>query len=82
MTTKTSTTPVALTHLRAGDRGRVHATRLERGDSAMLSALGLGDHCSFRVSKAGDPWILEVLSTRIGLSEAVARSLLVIPERA
>ena len=80
MTSQPLATPVQLTHLRTGDRGRFHGADLDREDSDMLSALGLGKRCSFRVSKAGDPWILEVLSTRIGLSESVARSLLVIPE--
>ena len=72
--------PVSLTQLRAGDRGRLHATRLEVDDREMLRALGLAEHSRFQVCKAGDPWILLVRSTRVGMSDAVAERILVIPE--
>lgn len=75
------TDPVDLTQLRAGEFGRLHASRLESSDSEVLTALGLATRSRFRVSKAGDPCILEVRSTRIGLSAAVARSLLVIRDQ-
>lgn len=75
------TSPVRLTDLSAGDRGRLHATDLESTDREMLRALGLGEHSHFRVCKAGDPWILQVRSTRVGLSDTVARRILVIPHR-
>ena len=80
-TTSPSPSPVRLTDLDAGDRGRLHAAELAGHDREMLNALGLADHCRFRLCQAGNPWIVQVNGTRVGLSEAVARRLLVIPER-
>ncbi len=76
-----SGSPVRLTRLGAGERGRLHATRLVDGDREMLRALGLAERSPFRVCKAGDPWILKVRGTRVGISDAVARRILVIRER-
>ncbi len=73
--------PVRLTELRTGDVGRLHATRLVVEDREMLCALGLAERSRFRVCKAGDPWILQVRSTRVGISDAVARRILVIRDR-
>ncbi len=72
--------PVSLTRLDTGERGRLHATRLVDGDREMLRALGLAERSPFRVCKAGDPWILKVRGTRVGISDAVARRILVIRE--
>ena len=51
------------------------------GDQEMLRALGLAERSRFRVCKAGDPWILQVRGTRVGISDAVARRIMVIRER-
>ncbi len=72
---------VRLTELSVGDRGKLHATRLAGGDREILRALGLAERSRFRVCKGGDPWILLVRSTRVGISDAVARRILVIPDR-
>ena len=72
--------PLPLTELRAGDRGRLHATRLVEDDRAMLQALGMAENCRFRVCKAGDPWIVQVHGTRVGMAPAVASQLLVVPD--
>lgn len=69
-----------LTDFREGDSGRLAPSELDPKDRALLDALGLGERCRFRVSKAGDPWILQVRGTRIGLATAIACRLLVIPE--
>ena len=74
--------PVRLTNLAVGHRARLHATDLPRQDCELLSALGLASGSRFRVCRAGDPWIVEVRSTRIGFADAVARQLLVLPEPA
>ncbi|MCP3961507.1 MAG: ferrous iron transport protein A [bacterium] len=71
---------VPLTSLRSGDRGRLHTTRLVVDDREVLHALGLAERCRFRVCKAGDPWILQVRGTRVGMSAIVAGRILVIPE--
>jgi Fe2+ transport system protein FeoA len=43
-------------------------------------ALGLTDRCLLRVCKAGEPCIVEVKATRIGLSRTLARGVFVVPE--
>lgn len=78
----TTTTPVSLAQLRAGTMARVHAAHLAREDCALLRALGLTDRCLLRVCKAGEPCIVQVKETRIGLSRELARGILVIPEAA
>jgi Fe2+ transport system protein FeoA len=72
--------PVPLTQLTTGSIARLHATELGSDDCALLRALGLTDQCVLRVCKAGEPCIVQVRATRIGLSKAVARGLFVIPE--
>ncbi|MEP7117545.1 MAG: FeoA family protein [Acidobacteriota bacterium] len=47
---------------------------------SMLRSLGVTDACVLKICKAGDPCIVRVRSTRIGLSNSVARCLFVVPE--
>jgi Fe2+ transport system protein FeoA len=61
---------------------RLHSHELATDDCALLRALGLTDHCVLKVCKAGEPCIVQVRTTRIGLSRHVARNLFVIPEAA
>ncbi|MDA8017603.1 MAG: ferrous iron transport protein A [Thermoanaerobaculia bacterium] len=70
-----SETATRLTDLRPGCRARLLAAHLERDDLALLHALGLAERSSFRLCKAGDPWIIQVRGTRIGLSQHVAELL-------
>ena len=59
------------------------ATLHEVTDAAarpVLRSLGLTDACVLRLCQVGDPCIVQVRSTRIGLSSAVARCLYVVPE--
>jgi Fe2+ transport system protein FeoA len=72
--------PVLLTRLPAGSSARLLAADLLDRDCELLSALGLAAGCRFRVCRAGDPWILQVRSTRIGLADVVAQKILVVPE--
>jgi Fe2+ transport system protein FeoA len=71
---------VLLTHLAVGSSGRLLVAQLLDPECALLSALGLAQGCRFRVCRAGDPWIVQVRATRIGLADAVARKILVVPE--
>ena len=71
---------VPLTSMRPGERGRLHRTVPEGRDRQVLDALGLVLDSSIRLAKAGNPWIVQVRSTRIGLADAVAQHLRVIPE--
>ena len=48
----------------------------------VLRSLGLTDDCVLRLCQVGDPCIVQVRATRIGLSNEVARYLYVVPERA
>lgn len=74
--------PVQLTELAAGAAGRLHASHLGDEDFALLEALGMSRSCRFRVCKVGDPWIVQVRETRIGLAASVARQILVVPDAA
>ncbi len=69
-----------LTDLQPGDVGRLQAAELAPADRDLLEALGLGGSSRLRLCKAGDPWIVQVRGTRIGLADAVARRLQVVPE--
>ena len=44
---------------------------------AVLCSLGLTDGACFRICRLGDPCIIQVRSTRIGLSKVVAQSIYV-----
>jgi Fe2+ transport system protein FeoA len=74
--------PVSLAQLRPGTMARMHAAHLTREDCALLRAIGLSERCLLRVCKSGEPCIVQVRATRIGLSRELARSILVIPEAA
>lgn len=47
--------------------------------ASYLRALGLSPDCELMLAKAGSPWIVRVRSTRIGLSDEVAASIVVVP---
>jgi Fe2+ transport system protein FeoA len=72
--------PVPLSQLSSGAVGRVQNAELAHADSALLRALGLTTRSLIRVCKSGDPCIVQVRTTRIGLSRKVAENILVIPE--
>lgn len=73
---------IPLTALKAGQRGALHTCDLPDGDRELLRALGLADRASFRLCKAGNPWIVQVHGTRIGIADVVARQIKVHPEPA
>jgi Fe2+ transport system protein FeoA len=72
--------PVPLSDLAAGRMVRLHNADLSPQDCALLRALGMTDHCLLRICKVGEPCIVEVRSTRIGLSKAVADGIMVVDE--
>lgn len=72
--------PIPLSQVRAGCKARLHSAALTNEECALLRALGLTDQCLLRVCKAGEPCIVEVRATRIGLSRQVAQGLFVVPE--
>jgi Fe2+ transport system protein FeoA len=74
-----ATPAIPLTELVPGALARFEEARLDPEATRMLRALGLVESCEFRLCQAGEPFIVQVRGTRIGLSRAVARCLFVVP---
>ena len=74
--------PVPLTTLRSGARATLHRRDLCCEDCELLNAMGMTDRCKLRVCRIGNPCIVQVASTRLGLSSAMARNIMVVPDRA
>jgi Fe2+ transport system protein FeoA len=70
---------VPLTDLPVDAQAELRLSRLDEETRALLRALGLTDGSSVRVCKQGEPFIIQVRATRIGMSRAVAAGLLVRP---
>lgn len=71
-----------LSSLAPGAVARLHQRDLNEGEACLLAAMGLTVGCRLVVRANGDPCIVEVRATRIGLARAVADRLLVRDERA
>ena len=71
--------PVPLCDLCAGDTARFHDCSLDSSMARFLRALGLTRSCELRICQNGEPCIVQVRSTRIGLSRAVAGRIFVVP---
>jgi len=71
---------VRLSALRAGDSARLHQRQLSEGENCLLAAMGLTEGCRLVVRSNGDPCIVEVRATRIGLARSVAERLLVLAD--
>lgn len=69
-----------LTDLRSGETARLLGADLRDQDVELLNALGMSVQSPFKLCKAGDPWIVQVRGTRIGISDHVARLLRVAPD--
>ncbi len=71
-----------LTRMRVGDTGRVCGGRLEAEDREMLRALGLRPDAWVRLTRVGEPCIVQVLgrhgcSCRIGLARPLAERVII-----
>jgi Fe2+ transport system protein FeoA len=71
---------VRLADLPAGATARFHGAVIGGVDEALLRALGMTERSLVRVCKAGEPCIVQVRATRIGLSRELAAGVLVVPE--
>lgn len=71
--------PLPLSELRNGDRARVERTELCCEDCELLNAMGLTEQCELRVCRGGEPCIVEVNATRLGLSSTLANRIFVRP---
>ena len=68
---------VSLVDLPPGSFARLTGTRLDADTRDLLRALGLTDSSRLQVCKHGDPFIIQVRQTRLGLSRTVAQGILV-----
>lgn len=78
--TEVSPLPIRLADLEVGRSARFHEAALDEEARDLLRALGLTTDSLVRLCKQGEPCIVQVRSTRIGLSKAVARAIFVIPQ--
>ncbi len=70
---------VTLSELPAGAEGTLSSDRLCPEDRTLLNAIGLTEQSSVRVCRQGEPCIVEVHTTRVGLAKEIARQLWVSP---
>ena len=63
--------------LPAGSVVRLSCRELSQGEACLLAAMGMTEGCRLTVRTSGDPCIVEVRSTRIGLARSVAARLVV-----
>ena len=70
---------VPLSTLQSGDRATVCCCLLGGEDRELLAAMGLADRCPLLVCRSGEPCIVQVASTRLGLCARIARRVLVVP---
>ena len=75
----TAAAPIPLSDLHAGTIARFHDARLDRDITRFLRAIGLTRTSEFRICKTGEPCLVQVRSTRIGLSRALAGQIYVVP---
>lgn len=66
-----------LSELATGRAARLDRRELSEGEACLLAAMGLTIGSRLTVRASGDPCIVEVRSTRIGLARSVAARLLV-----
>lgn len=74
-----SSNVVRLSDLQPGAVARLHDARLDAEARDWLHALGLTPESHLRLCQAGEPCIVQVRSTRIGLAKAVASGIYVVP---
>ena len=71
---------IPLTDLPVDAQAQLRVSELDNHSRALLRALGLIDGSNLRVCKQGEPFIIQVRATRIGMSRRVAAALLVEPQ--
>lgn len=70
---------VPLTSLPEGATARLHDADLDVEARELLRGLGLTDRALVRVCKQGEPCVIQVHATRIGITGRVARAIRVEP---
>ena len=74
-----SPVPAPLTSVPVGALVTLHEVR-DAESRALLRSLGLTQAARIRLCKIGDPCIVQVRATRIGISRTVAQSVYVVPD--
>jgi len=69
-----------LSELPEGARATFAEADVDPSTRRMLGALGFTAACPLRLCKTGEPFIVRVRTTRIGLSRALAGAIFVIPQ--
>ena len=69
--------PVRLCDLPVGFAARLHDAQLDPEARSQLRALGLTDGSVLRVCKQGEPCVVQVRTTRIGIAGRIARDVFV-----
>ena len=70
---------IPLCQLRPGDRARMAGSTLCGEDCELLRAMGMSEHCELRVCRSGEPCIVQVNATRLGLSSRLTPFIMVAP---
>jgi Fe2+ transport system protein FeoA len=65
--------------MQVGHRGTLHAADVRPEEKRLLEAMGLTEEAEIRLCKTGEPCIVQVHATRLALSAAFARRILVMP---
>ena len=71
-----------LSELEVGDVARMVDAAIDPEAQSLLQALGLTDNSRLRVCKRGEPCVVQVRATRIGISSRIARHITVVTEPA
>jgi Fe2+ transport system protein FeoA len=69
-----------LVELEVGETARMVDANVDAESRALLRALGLTDRSLLRVCKRGEPCVVQVRATRIGISSRIAEHIVVLPE--
>lgn len=67
--------PVALSSLPVGAEATLAGGLLPADEMRLLAAMGLSDRSQLRICRQGEPCIVQVRATRVGIARAVARRL-------
>jgi len=71
-----------LTDLDVGATARMLDAAVDAELRTLLRALGLTDNSPLRVCKCGEPCVVQVRATRIGISRRIAQHITVVPDQA
>ncbi len=72
-----SSPTIPLAQLTSGQICRVAAMNVAPAEAQLLEAMGLTDRCELCVCQPGEPCIVRINCTRLGLSGSLARQILV-----